>query len=194
MISQGAGLTALKPRKSWATGRLVALNWWPGRKRKSLGPCRQPFWFKSLSVTRSRDRRHGSHTAPIRFHLFPMAPRAPMSAVDATVTLSGRLLPEGFLSFSSARCKLARLCPALCPVLPPHVSRAQPCLAANRTPAARRLSSCRPPAPPSLLPQIRGRTTFSSFPPPQSWRMASRPQSWFNTLRPVSSLDQVGPA
>lgn len=119
-----------------------------------------------------------------------------MSAVDAAFTLRGRLLPEGFPRVSSASRERARLCPAPCPVLPAHVPHAQPSLAANRTPAGSLLV-----VGPLHLPSpherqaLAGFRTSSGFPPPQPWRVASRPQSRFTVcVRPASSLDQRGRA
>lgn len=119
-----------------------------------------------------------------------------MSAVDAAFTLRGRLLPEGFPRVSSASRERARLCPAPCPVLPAHIPHAQPSLAANWTPAGSLLV-----VGPLHLPSpherqaLAGFRTSSGFPPPQPWRVASRPQSRFTVcVRPASSLDQRGRA
>lgn len=119
-----------------------------------------------------------------------------MSAVDAAFTLRGRLLPEGFPRVSSASRERAHLCPAPCPVLPAHVPHAQPSLAANWTPAGSLLV-----VGPLHLPSpherqaLAGFRTSSGFPPPQPWRVASRPQSRFTVcVRPASSLDQRGRA
>lgn len=116
-----------------------------------------------------------------------------MSAVDAAFPLRGRLLPEGFPRVSSAGCERARLCPAPCPVLPAHVPHAQPSLAANWTPAGSLLV-----VGPLHLPSpherqaLAGFRTSSGFPPPQPWRVASRPQSRFYGLRAPSVFS--GPA
>lgn len=116
-----------------------------------------------------------------------------MSAVDAAFPLRGHLLPEGFPRVSSASRERARLCPAPCPVLPAHVPHAQPSLAANWTPAGSLLV-----VGPLHLPSpherqaLAGFRTSSGFPPPQPWRVASRPLSRFYGLRAPSVFS--GPA
>lgn len=116
-----------------------------------------------------------------------------MPAVDAAFPLRGRLLPEGFLSVSSPCHERARLCPAPRPILPPHVPRAQPSLVANRTPAGSLLvvGPLHLPSPHERQALVGFRTS-SGFPPPQPWRVASRPQSRFYGLRAPSVFS--GPA